>query len=66
MRQALALAAKSRGLTAPNPAVGAVLVAGDRVVASGRPEYCGGPHAEVACLNDAREKAWIPPAAPCT
>jgi diaminohydroxyphosphoribosylaminopyrimidine deaminase/5-amino-6-(5-phosphoribosylamino)uracil reductase len=60
MRQALALAAKSRGLTAPNPAVGAVLVAGDRVVASGRHEYCGGPHAEVACLADAARKGVDP------
>ncbi|QLA17994.1 bifunctional diaminohydroxyphosphoribosylaminopyrimidine deaminase/5-amino-6-(5-phosphoribosylamino)uracil reductase RibD [Desulfolutivibrio sulfoxidireducens] len=60
MRQALALAAKSRGLTAPNPAVGAVLVHDGQVVASGRHEVCGGPHAEVACLADAARKGVDP------
>ncbi|MEF3697870.1 bifunctional diaminohydroxyphosphoribosylaminopyrimidine deaminase/5-amino-6-(5-phosphoribosylamino)uracil reductase RibD [Desulfolutivibrio sp.] len=62
MREALAQAAKSRGLTAPNPAVGAVLVKDDQVVAAGRHERCGGPHAEVACLDDARQKGVDPAA----
>lgn len=62
MREALALAWKSRGLTAPNPAVGAVLVQGDQIVAAGRHERCGGPHAEVACLEDARRKGVDPAA----
>jgi diaminohydroxyphosphoribosylaminopyrimidine deaminase/5-amino-6-(5-phosphoribosylamino)uracil reductase len=60
MRQALAQAAKSRGLTAPNPAVGAVLVRDGQVVAAGRHEYCGGPHAEVACLENARTRGVDP------
>jgi len=54
MREALAQAAKSRGLTAPNPAVGAVMVQDGQVVATGRHECCGGPHAEAACLENAR------------
>ena len=62
MRQALAQAAKSRGLTAPNPAVGAVLVRDGQVVARGRHEYCGGPHAEPACLDDARTRGVDPAA----
>jgi diaminohydroxyphosphoribosylaminopyrimidine deaminase / 5-amino-6-(5-phosphoribosylamino)uracil reductase len=51
MRQALRLAEQGRGLTHPNPVVGAVLVAGGREIASGHHQRAGGPHAEVVALD---------------
>ena len=52
MRAALFEAKKALGQTSPNPAVGAVLVIGDRVVAKGRHRAAGGAHAEIDCLRD--------------
>ncbi len=54
MRRALAEAAKGLGLTSPNPAVGAVIVAGDKVVARGHHRAAGAPHAEIECLQKLR------------
>ena len=56
MLEALREAEKGRGRTHPNPAVGAVVVRGGRVVARGHHEKAGGPHAEVMALagTDAR------------
>jgi diaminohydroxyphosphoribosylaminopyrimidine deaminase / 5-amino-6-(5-phosphoribosylamino)uracil reductase len=51
MRAALAEANKGFGQTSPNPAVGAVLVLGSRIVARAHHLRAGGPHAEVACLR---------------
>lgn len=51
MRRALAEARKSVGQTSPNPAVGAVLVVGDRIVSRGHHRRAGLPHAEVECLK---------------
>ena len=54
MDQALALAARGRGLTAPNPMVGAVVVSPDGVVVgSGYHHRAGGAHAEVHALQAA-------------
>ncbi len=53
MRLALAEAAKGVGTTSPNPAVGAVLVSGGKVIARGHHEGAGQPHAEVTCLRAA-------------
>jgi diaminohydroxyphosphoribosylaminopyrimidine deaminase/5-amino-6-(5-phosphoribosylamino)uracil reductase len=64
MAKALALAARGKGATAPNPCVGAVLVKEDNVVAEGYHTAHGGPHAEVECLADARDKGVDP--AECT
>jgi diaminohydroxyphosphoribosylaminopyrimidine deaminase / 5-amino-6-(5-phosphoribosylamino)uracil reductase len=50
MRAALAEAKKGLGWTSPNPAVGAVLVIGDRIVARGHHREAGCAHAEVECL----------------
>lgn len=41
----------------PNPAVGAVLVQNDQVIAKGFTQPPGGPHAEVVVLRQAREQA---------
>jgi diaminohydroxyphosphoribosylaminopyrimidine deaminase/5-amino-6-(5-phosphoribosylamino)uracil reductase len=50
MRRALDLAERGRGLTSPNPMVGAVVVSGETIVGEGFHEAAGGPHAEVAAL----------------
>jgi diaminohydroxyphosphoribosylaminopyrimidine deaminase / 5-amino-6-(5-phosphoribosylamino)uracil reductase len=52
MRAALAEARKGLGHTSPNPAVGAVLVAGGEVVARGHHRAAGGPHAEINCVQN--------------
>lgn len=53
MERALLLAARGRGLTSPNPMVGAVIVAGGEVVGQGFHQRAGGPHAEVLALQAA-------------
>lgn len=50
MRRALELAEYGRGLTSPNPLVGAVVVSGESIVGEGFHERAGGPHAEVLAL----------------
>jgi diaminohydroxyphosphoribosylaminopyrimidine deaminase/5-amino-6-(5-phosphoribosylamino)uracil reductase len=57
MRRAVRLAENSRGLAEPNPTVGAVIVAGGRVVGEGWTAAYGGPHAEIAALEQAGEAA---------
>ena len=53
MRRALALAARARGRTSPNPLVGAVVVQGGEVVGEGYHQAAGGAHAEVHAINHA-------------
>ena len=57
MSRAIALAARARHSTSPNPMVGAVIVQGDRVVGEGFHRHAGGPHAEVAALRQAGTEA---------
>jgi diaminohydroxyphosphoribosylaminopyrimidine deaminase / 5-amino-6-(5-phosphoribosylamino)uracil reductase len=60
LRLALRLAARGRYRTAPNPMVGAVVVAAGaagEVVGSGWHRQVGGPHAEVEALAAAGERA---------
>ncbi len=57
MQRALALAERGRGLTSPNPLVGAVVVRGDRVVGEAAHLRAGGAHAEVAALQAAGDAA---------
>ena len=52
MRAALKEAKKARGRTSPNPAVGAVLVIDDQIVAKGYHREAGHSHAEIECLRD--------------
>jgi diaminohydroxyphosphoribosylaminopyrimidine deaminase/5-amino-6-(5-phosphoribosylamino)uracil reductase len=53
MRQALALAERGRGLTSPNPLVGAVVVRDGRVVGEGAHLRAGDAHAEIVALQAA-------------
>jgi diaminohydroxyphosphoribosylaminopyrimidine deaminase/5-amino-6-(5-phosphoribosylamino)uracil reductase len=58
MRHALALADRALGRTAPNPAVGCVIVSKDeRVVGRGWTQAGGRPHAETMALAQAGEEA---------
>ena len=59
MRGALVEARKGLGKTTPNPAVGAVLAKGDRIIARGYHRQAGGDHAEVDCLRKLAEP--VPP-----
>lgn len=52
MRSALALARRGIGSVEPNPAVGAVIVKGSRIIGKGRHKKFGGPHAEINALED--------------
>jgi diaminohydroxyphosphoribosylaminopyrimidine deaminase / 5-amino-6-(5-phosphoribosylamino)uracil reductase len=59
MRVALQEGRKGLGQTSPNPAVGAVLVRGRRIIARGHHKRAGAKHAEVECL--ARLPSPVPP-----
>jgi diaminohydroxyphosphoribosylaminopyrimidine deaminase/5-amino-6-(5-phosphoribosylamino)uracil reductase len=53
MAAALALGARGRGRTAPNPAVGCVIAQGERILGRGWTQPGGRPHAEAMALEQA-------------
>jgi diaminohydroxyphosphoribosylaminopyrimidine deaminase/5-amino-6-(5-phosphoribosylamino)uracil reductase len=57
LQRAYELASRAVGNTAPNPPVGAVLVAGGEVVGEGYHHRSGEPHAEANALAQAGERA---------
>ncbi len=57
MRRALRLAARARGMTRPNPMVGAVLVKNGRVIAEDYHRKAGKLHAEALAILKAGDKA---------
>ena len=57
MAEALRLARRGLGRTSPNPAVGAVVVRGGRIVGRGFHRRAGGPHAEIFALRAAGRRA---------
>lgn len=57
LRRAYVLAERGRGTVSPNPLVGCVVARDGEVVGEGFHERAGGPHAEVAALDDAGEDA---------
>jgi diaminohydroxyphosphoribosylaminopyrimidine deaminase/5-amino-6-(5-phosphoribosylamino)uracil reductase len=58
MRQAIPLAARGLGETSPNPSVGAVILDSSGAIAGrGRTAPAGGPHAEIAALAEAGDRA---------
>lgn len=58
MRHALRLAERALGSTAPNPAVGCVIVREDRLVGRGWTQPGGRPHAEAVALAQAGSAAF--------
>jgi diaminohydroxyphosphoribosylaminopyrimidine deaminase / 5-amino-6-(5-phosphoribosylamino)uracil reductase len=57
MAEALKLAWQVKGTTFPNPAVGAIVVAGQEIIGRGATSPCGGPHAEKIALAQAGARA---------
>ncbi len=57
MQKALDLAARGKGRTSPNPMVGAVIVKGEMVIASGYHRKAGTAHAEAVALRKAGARA---------
>lgn len=57
MKLALGLAAKAKGLTTPNPLVGAVVVKRGKIIGKGYHERAGLAHAEVVALDEAGKSA---------
>ncbi len=55
LRKAIAEALKGRGHTAPNPAVGAVIVKAGKILASGWHKKAGAPHAEIEALRSLKK-----------
>ena len=53
MELAIQLALKAKGLTSPNPMVGAIVVKNGRIIGRGYHEKAGLPHAEVLALDEA-------------
>jgi diaminohydroxyphosphoribosylaminopyrimidine deaminase / 5-amino-6-(5-phosphoribosylamino)uracil reductase len=60
LRRALELAEGGRGRVSPNPLVGAVLVRDGEPIGEGFHAQLGGPHAEVAALDDCRARGHDP------
>ena len=56
MRRALEFAQLGRGLTLPNPQVGAVLVRGGKVIGEGHHQRAGTPHAEVQAVGGCQKE----------
>lgn len=57
MQRALLLARKGVGRTAPNPAVGCIIVRDGEIVGEGWHKKAGTPHAEIHALNQAGDSA---------
>lgn len=62
MYRCLQLARMSNGYAAPNPMVGAVIVAQGRVIGEGYHPRCGEPHAEVFAFRSVKEEHLLPEA----
>ena len=56
MYRAIELARRGLGHTRPNPAVGAVIVKGGKVIGEGWHKKAGGDHAEVAAIKSATRR----------
>ena len=56
MRRSLQLAKGGEGRVAPNPMVGAVVVADGRIIGEGFHRTYGGPHAEVNAIASVKEE----------
>lgn len=54
MKAAIELAKRAKGKTSPNPMVGCVIVKDGHIIAEGYHQQCGGVHAEVDALQNAK------------
>ena len=54
MQAAIELAKRAKGKTNPNPMVGCVIVKDGKIIAEGYHRHCGGIHAEVDALTNAK------------
>lgn len=59
MERALELASMAKGNTSPNPLVGAVIIAGDRIIGEGYHTAAGKPHAEIMAINSVKDKSLL-------
>lgn len=59
MKRAIRLGRNGIGHAAPNPAVGALIVARDKVIGKGWTSPFGGPHAEVNAIHSVKEKSAL-------
>ena len=59
MKRCLDLAKGGKGLTAPNPMVGAVIVYDDRIIGEGFHRRYGEAHAEVNAINSVKDKTLL-------
>lgn len=59
MKRALELAKKGVGFTFPNPAVGAVIVKGGKIVGEGWHKKAGEDHAEIVAIKEVMRKSGI-------
>lgn len=57
LKYALRLASAAKGITFPNPAIGAVVVKDNKIIGSGATQKCGGLHAEKVALQIAGENS---------
>ena len=57
MKRALSLAAKARGMTSPNPMVGALVVKNGKIISEDYHKKAGEPHAEALAILSAGDKA---------
>jgi diaminohydroxyphosphoribosylaminopyrimidine deaminase/5-amino-6-(5-phosphoribosylamino)uracil reductase len=60
MQVALKLARQGISVIEPNPAVGAVIIKGSRIIGKGWHKKFGGPHAEINALEDCKKKGASP------
>lgn len=58
MRRALALARQARPISAPNPAVGCVIVKDGKVLGEGFTQPVGSDHAEIQAIKDANRRGF--------
>ncbi len=58
MKIALELAKERKGLTHPNPTVGAVIVKDGKILGKGAHKKAGMPHAEIEAINDALNNGY--------
>lgn len=59
MYRCLQLAAYGKGLVAPNPLVGSVIVCEGKIIGEGYHHQYGGPHAEVNAINSVKDKSLL-------